>query len=119
MRARYDEFPERPPNSSLNHLHREHRPGPPSDDQHVVAPASGKQQQRPRRPEAHQTSRLDHPLLCADDLCGPHHPSISLQENAIVHVWIRRVGDNVHMGEQLLQGTHDCSRQVSWNIKLQ
>ena len=117
MPARDDEFPERPPNSTLSCLHCEHRPGPSSNDQHVVAPSSGKQQQRPRGPEAYQTSHMDQPLVCAVNLRGPHHPGISVKEYAIVHVRMLRVDDNIHVGQRLLQGTHDSSWQVSLSKK--
>ena len=78
MQARDEDLPKRLSNSPLDYLHREHPPGPSSNDQHVMAPSSGKQQQRPRGPEAHQTSRVDQPLLCADDLCGHYHPGLSV-----------------------------------------
>ena len=29
-----------------------------------------------------------------------------------------RVGDNIHVGQQLVQGTHDCSWQVSLSKEL-
>ena len=73
-------------------MYHEHRPGYSSKHQLVVAPSSGKQQQWPRGTEAHKTSYMDQPLLCADDLRRPHHPGISLQENATVHVRMLGVG---------------------------
>ena len=43
----------------------------------------------------------------------PYHLVLSVQEDAFISLWCIRVGDHIHVGQQLLQGTYDSSWQVS------
>ena len=87
-----------------------------AQDQPVLASASGQQHQRQGGPQAHQAPRPHQPDLPADDLRRSDDPGLTFQEDAPVPVRIHGVGDHLHVGERLLQGTHDCPGKVSLSI---
>ena len=96
-------------------MHCQHGPGPTPDGQFVVAPSGGEQHQWQRSLEAHPTTRVRQPHMSAHDLCRPDHPGIAVEEDAPVPVRLSGVGDNLHVGERLFQGIHDCTWTVSFS----
>ena len=104
---------ELPPGRLHRHLCQQRLPGDPAEHQHVLAPPGGQQHERQGGLEAHSVPRLPEPHLLASDLRGHHNSGVPSDEDAAVHVRVLRVGPHIHLDQRLLQGTRDCSGQVS------